>query len=1716
MRFFGFTKTQIAILASFFLVSSIFSQAEERPHVVIIHGEPEYGSAKTMPQLAKQLEERFDFKTTVLKSDKPEMGNLPDLSVLDEADLLILYIRFRIATDAQFERLKKWFDEGKPAVAFRTTSHGFWEDKGWFVPFFGGHYKAHANNSAGTTVSLNSRSADHPILRGIDGQFHIEYGGTYNAQPLSDFTTPLLFGKTGDLPSEPVAWVSEYKPGQRLFYTSLGAEDNFKNESFENLVLNSVLWCLDLSIPEGGELERGIANRSVSEVPIPEIPIREFSEEAKILFTDAGDIGKWKHYDPSVEPLAVGLDGRADTTIGGPVFDDARWKEESGTLKARPGYGDIVTKQSLQNGVYHIDFLIPEEPDYTSGNFRGNSGVYINGKWEIQIIDSWGKDDVDEFNTCGAIMGVAAPLVNASDKPGTWQKLEVAVNNIDSESAEISAWLNGKQIHDSVLVNNPTIYGFGEGIEEEDEDEDSGPSYFGIIFKEDESIQADYANNFTSSIRFKSGGDSPLFSKFNPEAPYSNASKSLFVYDGRIVFSQGNKVLLQSDIEIDDEEWHQVTISHRDGELNLSIDGRQNQSTKTKLLQDDNEALVQLNLSHEDFPWNEAWDDSGERAEIDSYSFSSKSDPEIEWQRGSASAIDLVSGEAGQALDMGSDFTAFARFRTESGGALLSKAPAEGIWQPNGKVLFVSEGNLVFDIGWVGEIRSNGVEVDDGEWHIATVSLKDDEMSLYIDGEKVAERGGFQRPDPEEFVFKVGACSTDFPDGFYGSFEGEISNAGYIKASLSEQEISKILPGTTNFDSWQYYMKPDLQSKQGPKYSMVIIEVNEEEEEEFDFEQGIDGNSELIGGPLRLQADTSEVRFANIAVEPLREVDHAGIIASWEQSNIEKGERVYNLICITCHGNLEKEGSLPTSRKFWEAEFKNGRDPYSLFKTLETGFGQMPPNPQLSAQQKYDVIHYIREKLVKPTNRKEYFEVDNTYLAGLPKGLSKTGKVTQAMLEYAKGPKYQRMNFGPMLNWTYQVAPGNIAYKGIAIRLDKGPGGVSKGNAWLLYDHDTMRVAAAWSGAGFIDWKGIAFDQSHGTHASIVGDIAYVNPVGPGWANPATGSWKDPRFLGRDGKPYGPLPREWVKFKGQYINGERVVITYTVGDTAILESPGMELNGSDVIYTRTLNISKSNHDLRLRVAPENIQVATAGNAEVGELTQENGFNILNIPKDQTPLKVKILTSTIDEQKLIFAALLTEKPEDLSTYTNGGPEQWTETVTTQGIQSQGEGPFEVDEIVYPSDNPWNSWMRIGGFDFFEDGRRAAVATWLGDVWIVDGIDKEFGNHNWKRITTGLFQPLGVKIVDDVIYVTCRDQIARLHDLNGDYEIDYIECFNNDHQVTEHFHEFAMGLQTDDKGNFYYAKSARHAKTALVPHHGTLLRVSPDGSRTDIIAKGFRAANGVCINPDGTFIVTDQEGNWNPKNRINYVNEGGFYGNMWGFHEVTDQSDDAMEQPLCWITNAFDRSPGELVWVPENAKWGSLNGSLLNLSYGMGRVFVVPHEVIDGQAQGGMVSLGLDFPTGVMRGRFHPENGQLYTAGMFAWAGNKSRDGGFYRIRRTQKPATLPIALQAYRNGVLISFSEPVDIRSAALKDNYQVKAWDLKRTSDYGSEHYNEHKLTLKSAKVLKGGRSVFLAIPDIHPTWGMEIKMEIKGKDGKSLERKIHNTIHSLNTNYLF
>jgi mono/diheme cytochrome c family protein len=821
-------------------------------------------------------------------------------------------------------------------------------------------------------------------------------------------------------------------------------------------------------------------------------------------------------------------------------------------------------------------------------------------------------------------------------------------------------------------------------------------------------------------------------------------------------------------------------------------------------------------------------------------------------------------------------------------------------------------------------------------------------------------------------------------------------------------------------------------------------------------------------------------------------VDHARLIRGLDDAAVKRGETLYQTLCLACHGTPEKAGSLPLSRAFWKEPFKNGGDLHGLYKTLTHGLGLMPPWPMLTPAQKYEVSHYVREQLVKPHNATAYQAVDEAYLAALPKPKGEFVE-TAEMKEFALGPKYLRMDFGPVLMWTLEAAPDNIAQKGIALRLDEGPGGVSKGKVWALYEHDTMRVAAVWAGDKFVDWRGIAFDGSHGTHTKIVGDIAILTPDAPGWANPATGGYEEGRLRGLDQKPYGPLPREWIRFLGMSSSG---VLHYRVGDAEIQETPGCESVEGKLVFTRRLEIGPTRRALEMRVCRD----AMAATADAGELSSDAGFHVLRIAANDAP---QMVTVRID--------LSLKAPADFKPVAAVTTPRWSETLTSQIKDKVAGDGLEYDVMPFPetATDPWKTQWRLGGLDFYPDGQRLVLCTWMGDVWEVSGLLNEDGKLTWRRIGSGLNQPLGVKIIDGVIHLICRDQLVKLMDRNGDGETDFYQCFNSDHQVTEHFHEFAMGLQTDAVGNFYYAKSARHAKPPLVPQHGTLLRVSRDGMRTDIMANGFRAANGVSVNDDGTFYVTDQEGHWTPKNRINLVREGHFYGNLWSFGAPDDTSDEAMAQPLVWLTNDFDRSPGELVRVTPTS-WASLQNQLLDISYGMGRLNLILQDQGD-PAQGAAVALPLpDFPTGVMRGRFHPTTGELYTCGMAVWASNKIQDGGLYRVRRTAAALHLPTGWKTAKGSITIHYSDPLDAQSAEATAQHSLKVWSLKRSGKYGSQHLNERTLTIEKATLSADAHTLTLQVPALAPTHGLELVSTLKSKSGQPFTRTIHATIHRL------
>jgi type 1 glutamine amidotransferase len=222
------------------------------PRIVFAIGEEEYFAKDTLPAFAKtELEGKLHWKATILQSD--DKTNLPGTEAIDKADLLVLFMRRREFPPEQLERFKKYFESGKPVVGVRTASHSFQNwlefDKVVLGCNYGRHYGTGKEGDMTTITLATSQAAQHPILRGIalDGKTWETTASLYRVTPLLAGTTPLLQGKWRTEPAEPVAWTNTHNGG-RVFYTSLGHPDDFKDPRFRKLLTNAILWALDKPI----------------------------------------------------------------------------------------------------------------------------------------------------------------------------------------------------------------------------------------------------------------------------------------------------------------------------------------------------------------------------------------------------------------------------------------------------------------------------------------------------------------------------------------------------------------------------------------------------------------------------------------------------------------------------------------------------------------------------------------------------------------------------------------------------------------------------------------------------------------------------------------------------------------------------------------------------------------------------------------------------------------------------------------------------------------------------------------------------------------------------------------------------------------------------------------------------------------------------------------------------------------------------------------------------------------------------------------------------------------------------------------------------------------------------------------------------------------------------------------------------------------------------
>lgn len=780
----------------------------------------------------------------------------------------------------------------------------------------------------------------------------------------------------------------------------------------------------------------------------------------------------------------------------------------------------------------------------------------------------------------------------------------------------------------------------------------------------------------------------------------------------------------------------------------------------------------------------------------------------------------------------------------------------------------------------------------------------------------------------------------------------------------------------------------------------------------------------------------------------------------------------------------------------------------------------------------------------------------------------------------AANPWWNEIDTGPFISDTFFLArEGEVAaLKGIAIKL-----GAAR-DVSVLFDTELLAWRAGFDGAVVLE--GTPWNGSHGGNSHVPGGderLFFVNPSGLGIG--VNGGWADTRE-----PKSGPLPHDVGRYRGLFRHGRQVVLHYTVAGVNVLERPALEtvagVGGARAI-TRTVNVAATpdaaleflvRAALPIATDPENasgtVDIKGASDASGGtsalrrRLKREAQVYLVGAPAGVTLEKaaggrttVRIARGTgavtfkiVHADRALDAAGLATiaGPVDLAPLTRGGPGLFPQTFAVQG-QLDPEAAtktYAVDVVPLPAENPWKSPPRFGGFDFLPGGKRVAASTWNGDVWIADGIDGNLATVTWRRFASGMFQTLGLKVVDGTIYTQGRDQITRLHDLNGDGEADHYECFNNDVRITDGFHEFAFDLQTDRAGNFYFSKAmpvnqGGRGFSPWTPHNGTVMKVSKDGAKLEVVARGLRAPGGVGVSPDGVVTTGENEGSWVPACKISWTPPGkvtfngvvpGKWENRGTWMGPLPGAPTDYDRPLVWLPYYADNSSGSQAWVPENTTWDARHaGEMLHLSYGKSSIFRVLREEVNGVMQGGVYRLPIDVSAAVMRARFHPENGQLYIIGFRGWQTN-GRDA-FQRVRFTGVTTPLPVGLHAHRNGVLVRFSAPLDPRTAGDPSRYSISKWNYVWGPQYGSGRFSidqrdaaaEEKalsvpskgahniidtVTVGAAKLVEDGRAVFLYLPKMTAAMQMELKLDLTDMKGAAVRETIYSTVHEMAPEY--
>ncbi len=310
---------------------------------------------------------------------------------------------------ADRDAFMEWIKAGNAFVGMHSASDTFHQYRP-YIEMLGGEFRGH-----GPQVEVDAVNEDpgHAACAHYGQRFsvfdEIYLMKSFHRERVRGLVT-LHHHPNSKIPGDyPIAWCRTYGDG-RVFYTSLGhREDVWTSDEYQKHILGGILWSLGRA-PGGSE--PADLRYQVSD---------EEKEEGFVPLFNGLDLDGWKLRHP-----------------GG----SASWSAQNGMLVNVPAEGesgtDLVTEAAYRDFVVRYEYQVPE---------GGNSGLYLRGRHEVQILEGGGRDKGGN----GAIYSLKEADLPVSRKAGQWQEAEAAIRG-----DRVTVHLNGARIHDSVKVDRPT------------------------------------------------------------------------------------------------------------------------------------------------------------------------------------------------------------------------------------------------------------------------------------------------------------------------------------------------------------------------------------------------------------------------------------------------------------------------------------------------------------------------------------------------------------------------------------------------------------------------------------------------------------------------------------------------------------------------------------------------------------------------------------------------------------------------------------------------------------------------------------------------------------------------------------------------------------------------------------------------------------------------------------------------------------------------------------------------------------------------------------------------------------------------------------------------------------------------------------------------------------------------------------------------------------